>query len=97
MKMEIFDASDFVTDRKHRISVYESRRRLNMKSTEIYKLKKRVAELTRQRKELRLENRMLAGIVNAMRKVLRKDGGEEKSLQRPSWSWQEKSTAKNTE
>ncbi len=70
MKVEIFDASDFVTDRKHKISLHESRRRLNMRSAEIYRLKKRVAELTRQRKELRQENKMLAGIVNAIRNVL---------------------------
>ena len=72
MTMEFFDASDFVTDRKHRISLHESRRRLNMRSTEISKLKKRVAELARQRKELRQENKMLAGMVNAIRNVLQK-------------------------
>lgn len=76
MKMDIFDASDFVTDRKHRMSLHESRHRLNMRSTQISKLKKRVAELTRQRKELRLENRMLAGIVNAMRNVLQEGGAK---------------------
>ena len=82
--MEIFDASEFVTDRKHRISLHESRRRLNMRSTEISRLKKRVAELTRQLKELRQENKMLAGIVNAMRNVLQEGGAKKRKCEQTS-------------
>ena len=47
-----------------------------MRSTEISKLKKRVEELTRRLKELRQENKMLAGMVNAIRNVLQEGGAK---------------------
>ena len=71
MKLEFFDAGDFATDGRHRISLRESRRRLNVKSNTISRLRKRVAELTQQRRELRLENRRLARTVDAIRRLVK--------------------------
>ena len=63
--MVIFDARDYATDSKHKISRNELIRRLNAAHNANFRLKKRVAELTSQRKELRLANRKLTNIVNA--------------------------------
>ena len=75
VKLEFFDAGDFATDGRHRISLRESRRRLNAKSSTISRLRRRVAALTRQRRELRLENRRLARTVDAIRRLVK--GGAE--------------------
>lgn len=72
--MEIFDARDYVTDSKHRISRNELIRRLNVAHNANFRLKKRVAELTIQRKELRLANKKLTNIINAVRGLLGKEG-----------------------
>ena len=50
MKLEFFDAGDFATDGRHRISLRESRRRLNTKSNTISRLRKRMVG-KRKRKE----------------------------------------------
>lgn len=73
--MVIFDARDYATDSKHRISRNELIRRLNAAHRANFHLKKRVAELTRQRKELRLANKKLTNMINAVRKVLGDEGG----------------------
>ena len=77
MKMEIFDARDYATDSRHRISRKELIRRLNAAHNANCRLKKRVAELTSQRKKLRLANKKLTNMVNAVRKLLGEEGGAE--------------------
>ena len=72
--MVIFDARDYVTDRKHKISRTELIHRLNAAHNANCRLKKRVAELTGQRKELRLANKKLTNMTNAVRKLLGEEG-----------------------
>lgn len=74
--MVFFDARDYTTDSKHKISRNELIRRLNATHNANFRLKKRVAELTSQRKELRLTNRRLSNRINAVRKLLGKEGGD---------------------
>ena len=72
--MVIFDARDYVTDSRHKISRNELIRRLNATRNANFRLKKRVAELTSRRKELRLINRRLTNMINAVRKLLDEEG-----------------------
>lgn len=76
MKLRIIDASEFETSAKHKVSRHEMKHRLAMKASAISHLRRRVDELTRQRKELLLENRRLVKMIDGIRAVMQRGGAK---------------------
>lgn len=74
MKLRIIDASEFETSAKHKVSRHEMKHRLAMKASAISHYKRQVDKLTRQRKELLLENKRLAKMIGGIRAVLQEGG-----------------------
>lgn len=75
MTLRIVDASEFETSAKHKVSRHEMKRRMALKASAISYYKRQVDKLTRQRKELLLENRRLVKMIDGVRAVLQ-EGGE---------------------
>ena len=76
MTLRIIDASDFETSARHKVSRHEMKHRLAMKASAISHLKRRVDELTRQRRELLLENKRLVKMIDGIMAVMQEGGAK---------------------